>query len=211
MEKFNFNNTGFISCSYVEASQLFLSALKSEKAKIFSHLNLFNFYLFCRNNKQNNTIFNNQHFFFEGIFLKLSMFLLKKDWLPDINGTDLFEIVINELSLLNSKIFLLGADDSTVEIAANNIKNKYQANVVGYHHGFYKKTDEEKIVDIINTSGSDILLSGMGFEKEIYFAIRNQEKLNVKIIWNVGGLFDFLSGKKKRCPVLLPVLSPTWR
>jgi beta-1,4-glucosyltransferase len=210
MKRFSFNDVEFVSCDYVEATELIIDALQSDKIHVFSHLNLYNFYLLCRNKFNYNHPAIVNHFFFEGIFLKIGMFALGKGWLKDTNGTDLSEYIFKEFSKMNIKLFLLGADESTIGLTLEKMICKLKSNVVGFYHGFFSQVNESDILQIINSLGADALISGMGFKKEIVFAYNNSDKLNVRLIWNVGGLFDFLSEKKKRAPEFLRKIKMEW-
>jgi N-acetylglucosaminyldiphosphoundecaprenol N-acetyl-beta-D-mannosaminyltransferase len=209
MIKFNLNSFEIVSCSYYEAIKLFMELLDSGKKTIISHFNLYNFYILSKENyskyKSKNTIL-----FFEGIFLKIFMFLKIKKILPDVNGTDLSKYVFDELRKTGKKIFLLGAEQEISESVRNRLAGEESLSIAGFHNGYFNFEEESVIIDKINSSGAEVLINAMGFSKEMNFAIANYGRLNVKIIWNVGGLFDFLSGHRKRAPEIMRVLGLEW-
>lgn len=209
MIKFNLSSIEVVSCYYEEAIKLFMDSLSSGEKPIISHLNLYNFYILKKENyplvKSNNMIF-----FFEGIFLKIFMFFKLKKTLPDVNGTDLSRYVFDELRKSGKKIFLLGAEQNVITKVASKLESEENLRIVGFHNGYFDFNEEEVIIDKINSSGAEVLISAMGFSKEMQIAIANYDRLRVKLIWNVGGLFDFLSGKRKRAPAIMRVMGLEW-
>lgn len=92
-----------------------------------------------------------------------------------------------------------------------SIRKNYRRIIIsGYNNGFLREDEEESIVDRINQAGAEVLLLSMSFPLEEQFAFRNREKLKVKMIWNLGGLFDILSGEKKRAPLSLRKIRLEW-
>ncbi len=50
----------------------------------------------------------------------------------------------------------------------------------------------------------------MGFPLQEKFVFKYRDKLNVSLIWNLGGLFDFLSGLKPRAPAIIRRMRFEW-
>jgi exopolysaccharide biosynthesis WecB/TagA/CpsF family protein len=178
---------------------------------IVSHLNLNNYYRLQKQpmeiQKQgiaNVTIF-------EGIAMKLGAFLLHGRWYPDLNATDLFPMVMDKSRHKDVRLYCLGAEKNVVAGAADRIKERYGPNcAVEHHHGYFRADEEEEIIAGINRSMANILLLGMGYQKEMEFAMKHYRKLKVPLIWNVGGLFDFISGEKRRAPILMRKIRLEW-
>jgi len=210
MTKFEFTGVEFVSCDYPEAINLMLESLNSYEQRIFSHFNLYNFYLFKQNSARWKIPEDRNTYFLEGIYLKISLFFRFHRILPDINGTDLSIVLLPQLPKNNSKVFLMGADENTILLAKENLIANYNLNIVGWHNGYFDLDYEANLVAQINSSSADILISGMGFKNEMEFLQRNIAQLKVKIIWNVGGLFDFVSGKKKRAPEIIRYFGFEW-
>jgi len=108
-------------------------------------------------------------------------------------------------------LFLLGSEDATVKKAVLNIQKRFPGiNVCGYNNGFIPEEEETKLVEKINNCKADILLIGMGFPLQEKFVLKYKDNLRVSLIWSVGGLFDSLSGNKKRAPVLIRKMRLEW-
>jgi N-acetylglucosaminyldiphosphoundecaprenol N-acetyl-beta-D-mannosaminyltransferase len=124
-----------------------------------------------------------------------------------VTGIDL----VHELLKTGYKTFLFGAKQEIIVQTVENIKKMYPAAVItGYRNGYFTNAEEQGIIDLINSSKSDILFVGLnspGQEKWIY---RNLTKLNVPVMIGIGGSFDVIAGRLTRAPVLMQKLGLEW-
>ncbi len=142
-----------------------------------------------------------------GITFFGSILLRKK--VMRIPGIDLL-ITLCELSKEKGyKIYLLGSKENIVEHAAGVIKKKYGANIVGFHHGYFKD-DGNKVVEEINKLCPDIIFVGLELKNQENWIFKNLKSINAKVIMGVGGSFDVISGKLLRAPKLFMVLGLEW-
>lgn len=101
-------------------------------------------------------------------------------------------------------IYLIGAREGVAEEAANRLKMKVpHLKIVGTHHGYFAKEDRERIIASINNAKPHILLVGFGAPYQEMWIDEHATRLQASVIWGVGGLFDFLSGRTRRGPQLL--------
>lgn len=103
------------------------------------------------------------------------------------------------------KVFFLGGYDfgrgNTGELAAKKLSKIYpKLDVVGVYSGSPDEKEEEKIIKLINESKADILFLAYGPVRQEKWASRNLHKLNTKLIFCLGGTFDFISGEKTQVP-----------
>jgi N-acetylglucosaminyldiphosphoundecaprenol N-acetyl-beta-D-mannosaminyltransferase len=147
----------------------------------------------------------------DGIGMKVGCFLLGLGWLTDLNGTDLFPLVMEKAAAHKLRLFLLGSEPRIAERAATVISDRYSGiEISGHHNGYFSSKEEPSIISLINDSDADILLVGRGFPAQEIFSLKHREALRVSMIWNVGGLFDFISGAKPRAPRLMRALRLEW-
>lgn len=107
------------------------------------------------------------------------------------------------------KIFLLGSQPGIAEKAKIKLEEKYEnIKIVGVHNGYFENSN--KVIDIINASGAEILFVGMGVPKQEEFIYKNLHRLNVKMAMGVGGSIDVISGKVTRAPKLFQVFGLEW-
>jgi exopolysaccharide biosynthesis WecB/TagA/CpsF family protein len=201
-----------LSCSFEEASNLIIKeALKDKKEPaIISHVNVHNYYHIERNPSLKDEIVKKNILFFDGIGLKISAFLLGHGWHPDLNGTDLFPKVMKQASEKGIRIFFLGSDEETIERTILKIEDQFPAIIAGYNSGFFSDEHEANIVDAVNKSKAHMLIIGRGFPLQEVFSLKCRKKLKVSVVWNVGGLFDFISENKPRAPYVLRKMRFEW-
>ena len=178
---------------------------------IISHVNANNYYHLCKDSTFCRYLTNNAYLLFDGIGMKLAASWLGLGWLTDLNGTDLFPLVMTKLVNKNVPLYFLGANELVVISTIQRIHRLWPtAQIAGYSFGYFKETDEDKIVEAVNASGAKLLLVGRGFILQEEFSLRQNKQLKASLIWNVGGLFDFISGNKPRAPFWLRQMGLEW-
>lgn len=116
----------------------------------------------------------------------------------------------------NCKIFLLGAMDGVAQKAMERINNKVGRRiVVGAYspsYGFEKKQDEnEKIYRLVNESGANVVLVGVGCPKQEKWIDKHKAQMPGVDIWMaLGATIDFEAGNIKRAPVIWRKLCMEW-
>jgi N-acetylglucosaminyldiphosphoundecaprenol N-acetyl-beta-D-mannosaminyltransferase len=100
-------------------------------------------------------------------------------------------------------IYLLGSEPGTAAAAAARLRRWYpRLRVAGHHHGFFDvgSPHAERVVEDINERRPDIVLVGMGTPKQELWVQQHGERLDVGVLWTVGALFDYVSGRIPRAP-----------
>lgn len=116
----------------------------------------------------------------------------------------------------NCKIFLLGAMDGVAQKAMERINNKvgHQMVVGAYSpsYGFEKKQDEnEKIYRLINESGANVVLVGVGCPKQEKWIDKHKAQMPSVDVWMaLGATIDFEAGNIKRAPMIWRKLYMEW-
>ncbi|WP_320045956.1 WecB/TagA/CpsF family glycosyltransferase [uncultured Ilyobacter sp.] len=123
-----------------------------------------------------------------------------------ISGSDFFPKLCEVAAQKKYSIFLFGAAEGVGEIAAINLKKKYNGiNIVGTYsppYGFENSEDEiKKSIETINKVKPHILAVGLGAPKQEKFIYRNIDKLDIKLALAIGATIDFEAKKLKRAPV----------
>jgi len=125
--------------------------------------------------------------------------------------TDFFMDCCQELAKKKISIYLWGGEEGVAEKARNElIKQNPALNVVGASCGYFKKEEEDGLIEAINRSQPDILIIGMGTPRQEEWIYRNKYRLDVSLCWAVGGLLDFISGRRKRAPRWMRKLNLEW-
>jgi N-acetylglucosaminyldiphosphoundecaprenol N-acetyl-beta-D-mannosaminyltransferase len=100
-------------------------------------------------------------------------------------------------------VYLLGSEPPLAREAATRLRRDFpDLNVVGAHHGFFElgSAENERVIEHVNAHQPRIVLVGMGTPKQELWVDRYADRLNGSIVWTVGALFDYLSGRTPRAP-----------
>lgn len=114
------------------------------------------------------------------------------------------------------KIFLLGAKEGVAKKAMENINSKIGWPIIvgGHSPSFgFEKNDEEidQIIDIVNSSGANVVLVGVGAPKQEKFIMRYKDRMpGVKIWMALGATIDFEAGNVKRAPKWIQDCAMEW-
>lgn len=100
-------------------------------------------------------------------------------------------------------IYLLGSEPDAAAEAARELRRWYpRLRLVGHHHGYFDLDSEhnERVIEHIAQVKPDILMVGMGTPKQEIWIARELERIEAKVLWSVGSLFDYVSGRMPRAP-----------
>jgi len=143
--------------------------------------------------------------------------LLKTRILQTIPGSSLFTAYYTyHKDDENCQIFLLGAKKGVAVKAMENINTKVGRQIiVGAYSpsfGFEKNKNEcEQIINIINSSGANVLLVGVGAPKQEKWIMKYRDHMsNVKLFMALGATIDFEAGNIKRAPKFFQKFALEW-
>ena len=203
----------FICCSTENAARLIVKELTHSKQLPFliTHINTHNFRTISSNHRLLEALQMRAWCFLEGIGLKTAC-VLTNGWSPDdTNGTDLFPALLMELRDIPCRLFLLGSHSNVVNMAARKIKERWTyIDIVGYRDGYFSNDQIPLIRDEVQRAGPTLLLIGLGSPRQEEVALEFLQVPDLQVVWTVGGLFDFLSGRIKRAPAVVRMLRLEW-
>src|SRR5207248_914759 len=100
-------------------------------------------------------------------------------------------------------LYLLGSDPGASQEAAACLKRWYpRLDVRGTHHGYFEigTPHSERVIEHIAEHNPDVLLVGMGTPLQELWVDHYFERLDARVVWTVGALFDYVSGREPRAP-----------
>ncbi|WP_372788007.1 WecB/TagA/CpsF family glycosyltransferase [Paraconexibacter sp.] len=100
-------------------------------------------------------------------------------------------------------VYLLGSEPGVAAEATRRLHRWYPSlRIVGTHHGYFDPDSphDERVVEHINACRPDIVLVGMGSPKQELWVQHNAHRLDTDVVWTVGALFDYVSGRVPRAP-----------
>ena len=138
----------------------------------------------------------------DGSGIAIAVKLFGSQFVENLNGTDFMPRLIARVADTGWSIFLIGGKQDVSQNCQKHLQDLYpKLRIVGARSGYFSAEDETMIREEINRVKPDILLVGMGSPRQEYWMDRNSTQLTSKVCIGVGGLFDFLSGTRKRAPV----------
>lgn len=142
---------------------------------------------------------------------------LKKPLREAIPGSGFFpKFYMYHKNDMACKIFLLGAMEGVAMKAMENINRKVGRKIVvgaySSSYGFEKKQEEnEAIYKMINESGANVVLVGVGCPKQEKWIDVHKEKMPGVDIWMaLGATIDFEAGNVKRAPKWVQKIAMEW-
>ncbi len=100
-------------------------------------------------------------------------------------------------------LYLLGSDPGSSADAAARLRRWYpRLDICGTHHGYFRidSPHSERVLEHIAERRPDVLLVGMGTPQQELWVERSFGRIEADVVWTVGALFDYLSGRVPRAP-----------
>ncbi|WP_454622400.1 WecB/TagA/CpsF family glycosyltransferase [Bradyrhizobium cenepequi] len=133
--------------------------------------------------------------------------------LPErVATTDLFHVVARKAEAAGLSFYMFGADEAENAAAVANIRKMYpKLRIIGHSHGYLRGEVLRAKVDEINALAPDYLWVALGVPYEQAFVEEFTPRLsNVGVIKTSGGLFNFLSGSRRRAPQWMQNVGLEW-
>ncbi|MBI4553678.1 MAG: WecB/TagA/CpsF family glycosyltransferase [Candidatus Latescibacteria bacterium] len=119
----------------------------------------------------------------------------------NLNGTDLIPKLLRHAEAEGWTVYLFGAQTGVLDRCRERLAAQFpRLQIVGCHHGYCSPEEEQTLLDEINATQPDLLLVALGSPRQETWIARHAPSLNVRVCCAVGGLFDFVSGARKRAP-----------
>lgn len=127
-------------------------------------------------------------------------------------GTDFTPTLFRATAGRGYSYFLLGADETTLQIAADYARRAFEGwRLAGFHHGYLNDPEAARTaLEQIRAARPDVLLVGMGNPLQERWILQNRSELNVPVCLGLGGLFDYWAGNVSRAPRWLRRLGHEW-
>ncbi len=164
-----------------------------------------------RNSAYRDALVNSHLRLADGIGLRIAGRILHSEIRQNVNGTDLFPLLLARLAATGQSLFLLGGRPGVADgVAAWAQANYPGARIAGTAHGYFSPAEEDELIERINQSGAGIVLVAFGAPRQELWIERNAGRLRAHAALGVGGLFDFYAGRIPRAPQWLRELGLEW-
>lgn len=129
-----------------------------------------------------------------------SLFLFGSTFPNNLNGTDFTPHYLAN-TRHRYRIFLLGSRPGVAEKAARYLSRHCPRHrIVGCHHGYFSEEGSAGIVNMVKSSGADVILVAMGNPLQERWLADNLAATGCRLGFAVGALFDFVTGHSRRAP-----------
>jgi N-acetylglucosaminyldiphosphoundecaprenol N-acetyl-beta-D-mannosaminyltransferase len=118
-------------------------------------------------------------------------------------GADLTWEMLSQLDTMQATAFLLGGTNDELHGTHKKIEQRFEGlRVVGARGGHFntKGSENEAVIEEINTAAPQVLLVAMGFPLQERWIAENLPRLIVNVAVAEGGSFSFISGFTRRAP-----------
>ncbi|MEX1212589.1 MAG: WecB/TagA/CpsF family glycosyltransferase [Balneolaceae bacterium] len=150
----------------------------------------------------------------DGVGISWAIHFLHKKTVDRITGSDSLERICMDCAMYRQTVFFYGAAPGVAQRAAEILMERIEhLNIVGtYSPERPDMTVEELPLDTrILLQSASVVFVALGAPAQEKWIHANLEKLpNCKLIIGIGGSFDFISGTRKRAPVLLRKSGLEW-
>ena len=147
----------------------------------------------------------------DGIGVVYASKLTKEKLKTRVGGLDYTLAMMDKLKDREGRVYILGAKPGVAKKAAEILEKDYPGiNVVGARDGYYKASEEEKIIEEIASLNVDYLILGLGSPRQEKIMDKYKETINVKIAIGNGGAIDTIAGIASRAPLLWQKIGMEW-
>ncbi len=216
MECYPFLGTRICPFTQESLTALLGEIIERNEKQIIANHNLHSLYLFNKDKKFKKFFSQVKHIHIDGMPIVYLGRLLGYPLVRDNRITyldwcdDIFKLAIKK----NLRIFYLGSTPESGSTGLKVLKNKYPLLEIEWHHGFFdaNKTTREnnKIIKLINSSSTSILMVGMGMPRQECWIMDNFNDLQVNIILPCGACLDYLAGTIKTPPRWMGRIGLEW-
>ncbi|UYB53924.1 WecB/TagA/CpsF family glycosyltransferase [Xanthomonas sp. AM6] len=147
----------------------------------------------------------------DGIGMDLGALLVHgRRFAGNLNGTDLIPYLCRH-SQRPLRFFLLGGRPGVAEDAARTLRQTLGQEVVGTCDGYGEfAAAGAGLTERINASGADVVLVAFGNPLQETWILDHAAQLRAPLLFGVGALLDFLSGRAQRAPEWVRRLHMEW-
>jgi N-acetylglucosaminyldiphosphoundecaprenol N-acetyl-beta-D-mannosaminyltransferase len=144
-----------------------------------------------------------------GVYLASKILYGKKGLDFKITGTDLYYHILNLANEKKLKCFFFGGSIDAVNLLPGTLQNKFpNVQISGI---LPRETDfKMETIEKIRNSNADILFVGLGTPYQEEWIARYSDSINIPIQIAIGSGIEFISGAKKRAPIVFCKLGLEW-
>jgi beta-1,4-glucosyltransferase len=146
----------------------------------------------------------------DGIGMQVAALLrFGRGFRENLNGTDFVPRFLRQADLPLT-VYLVGGEPAVVRHAAAIITALPNCRVVGFCDGFSLWSRQAEVLADIGALSPDVLLVGLGNPLQERWVTANWNQIDARLIFGVGALFEWMTGRRRRAPSLVRRLRCEW-
>ncbi len=199
-----------VRCDWPEAFERIDAAIEAGGQTVFAFLNANNANLAVRNPDFRRAL-QDSVVLPDGVGLDIAARALHGAAFPaNLNGTDFIPALLTYVERPLT-VAMIGATSTVLENARTEFaRNTPWHRFVAVSDGYVGAAETPAVLDRLRALRPDILLVAMGSPRQELWIARYIRPEHGKVVFSVGGLFDFVSQSKPRAPRLLRMLRCEW-
>lgn len=149
------------------------------------------------------------------LFYSLPAIILNPSWLKGpinetLPGVECFKSMLTVAEQSKVSIFIFGASQKNLELAINNLKQKFSnARIVGFQNGY--DYDNETLIEAINKSQAKMLFVALGSPHQETWIDKNAKSLKtVRVVVGEGGTLDRIAHPDRLAPKWINRIGLEW-
>lgn len=130
-----------------------------------------------------------------------------------VAGMDLLPVLLEQAAARGKSVYFYGSTDDVLKAVVETAKQKHpELKIAGYYSPPFRKltaSEDEAIVDMINTAAPDLVFVALGCPKQERWMAEHKDRVNACML-GVGQAYMTFAGLEKRLPKWARDLSLEW-
>jgi N-acetylglucosaminyldiphosphoundecaprenol N-acetyl-beta-D-mannosaminyltransferase len=201
MTRYRFINSYVDAISLDDVERELLAAVERREKKHVVFINALKICEIERSPAVAEAVKNAEYILADGVPILWASRLFGRPLNGRVNGTDLFERLLESAARQGKSVFFLGTTQRNLEVLLSTVRKRYPSlRIAGARNGYFQDADDEAVIRQINDSDADILFVGISSPKKEVWVYKYKHRLQATVIQGVGGSFDVVAGIIPRAP-----------
>ena len=128
-----------------------------------------------------------------------------------VTASDFLPDLCRGAAAAGRSLYFVGGAPGVAETAARRLGEEAPGlEIRGVDHGFFDDPGAGEVVARVRDARPDLCLVGLGSPRQERWVLHHAPALGVPVVWSVGGVFDFYSGRRRRAPAWMQRLGVEW-